>query len=90
MEHLLTIISSIILISLIGALIFKDSFRKDILISEGEATIFGILNVKGVAIVVLTGLFLGAIIWSTNNTSKSYLTTFQKPFIKINCQILIK
>jgi uncharacterized protein YneR len=70
MEHLLTIISSIILISLIGALIFKDSFRKDILISEGEATIFGILNVKGVAIVVLTGLFLGAIIWSTNNTSK--------------------
>jgi uncharacterized protein YneR len=70
MEHLLTIISSIILISLIGALIFKDSFRKDILISEGEANIFGILNVKGVAIVVLTGLFLGAIIWSTNNTSK--------------------
>jgi len=70
MEHLLTIISSIILISLIGALIFKEKFRKDILVSEGEATIFGILNVKGVAIIVLTGLFLGSLIWSTSNNSK--------------------
>lgn len=70
MEHTLTIISSIILISLIGALIFKESFRKDILVSEGEATIFGILNVKGVAIIVLSGLFLGALIWSTNSNSK--------------------
>jgi hypothetical protein len=70
MEHLLTIISSIILISLIGALIFKENFRKDILISEGEATIFGILNVKGAAIIALAGLFLGAIIWSTNNSTK--------------------
>lgn len=66
MENILAIVSSILLISIIVALIFKKDFRKDILVAEGEASIFGILNVKGVAIIVLAGLFLGTLIWSTS------------------------
>jgi hypothetical protein len=70
MEYLLPIVCSILLIALIASLIFKDEFRHDILATEGEASIFGILTVKGVAIIILTGLFLGGLIWSFSNSKK--------------------
>ena len=46
-----------------SALIFSRSFRSDVLGGEGEATVFGILSVKGVSIVLLCGLFLGGLLY---------------------------
>ena len=48
----------------------SNSFRADILKTNNEASIFGVLSVKGVAIIVLTGLFLGGLIWSLSNSKR--------------------
>lgn len=54
---------AILLIFLVFALIFSDKFRGDILGHEGEAKVLGIFTVKGVAIVLLSAIFLGGMIY---------------------------
>jgi hypothetical protein len=56
-------ICGLLLILLVGALIINTSFRGDVLGGEGEATVLGLLSIKGVAIVLLCGLFLGGFIY---------------------------
>lgn len=56
-----------ILIAIISAFIFSEKFRKDVIASEGEASVFGMINVKGVIIVLLTAIFCGAFIWIMDN-----------------------
>lgn len=65
-ENLPILISSVcgfLLICLVMALIFSSRFRDDVLGGEGEATVAGVLSVKGVAIVLLCALFLGGFIY---------------------------
>jgi hypothetical protein len=51
------IVFGIILLAIISAFIFSPSFRKDVIASEGEAAVLGVINVKGVIIVLLMGIF---------------------------------
>lgn len=57
------IVIGIILIGIIGAFIISANFRKDVIASEGEAAVFGLINVKGVIIVLLTAIFVGAFVY---------------------------
>ena len=57
---------SFLLFILILALIFRRDFRDAVLGGPGEASIAGILTVKGVAIVLLCGLLVGGILFSLN------------------------
>jgi hypothetical protein len=46
------------------ALVFRSDFRKDVFGGQrGEAKIFGLITVKGAAVLVLFGLILGSIAW---------------------------
>ncbi len=53
------IVIGIILLAIVTAFIFSSKFRKDVIASEGEAAVLGLINVKGVIIVLLTGIFGG-------------------------------
>ena len=57
------ILFSVLLAALVVALIFRRDFRDALLGAPGEATVFGILTVKGVAIVLLCTLLIGAILF---------------------------
>lgn len=57
------IIIGIILLAIILAFIFSANFRKDVIASEGEAKVLGLINVKGVIIVLLTAIFAGAFVY---------------------------
>lgn len=53
------IVIGLILLAIVTAFIFSPKFRKDVIASEGEAAVLGLINVKGVIIVLLTGIFGG-------------------------------
>ncbi len=53
-----------LLMALVVALIFRRDFRDAVLGGPGEASIAGILTVKGVAIVLLCGLLIGGILFA--------------------------
>ena len=53
------IVTGIVLLAIILAFIFNGRFRKDVIASEGEAAVLGMINVKGVIIVLLTAIFGG-------------------------------
>jgi len=53
-----------LLAALLVALIFRRDFRDALLGGPGEATIFGLLTVKGVGIVLLCGLLIGGILFA--------------------------
>ena len=53
------LVTGLILLAIITAFIFSAKFRKDVIASEGEAAVLGLINVKGVIIVLLTGIFGG-------------------------------
>ncbi|MFT5823932.1 MAG: hypothetical protein ACI8ZM_005198 [Crocinitomix sp.] len=53
----------IILLAIVIAFIFSAKFRKDVIAGEGEAAVLGLINVKGVIIVLLTGIFGGIFVY---------------------------
>ncbi|MDH6312475.1 uncharacterized protein (UPF0333 family) [Parabacteroides sp. PFB2-10] len=57
------VIIGALLIIIIAAFVFSSSFRKDVIASEGEASILGLFNVKGVLIILLAAIFCGALIY---------------------------
>lgn len=63
LHEVVAIVCGGLLVALVLALIFSTKFRDDVLGGEGEASVAGILTVKGVAIVLLCGLFLGGMIY---------------------------
>lgn len=58
-ELMVVSVCSLILLALAAALIFSNNFRDDLLGGEGEASVLGLMSVKGVAIVLIFALFLG-------------------------------
>ncbi len=57
----LVIIGAVLLLTM-GGFVFSEKFRKDVTASEGEASFFGMLSVKGVIIVLLIGIFVAAMV----------------------------
>ncbi len=57
------IVIGIILLAIVLAFIFSGKFRKDVIASEGEAAVLGLINVKGVIIVLLTAIFGGIFVY---------------------------
>lgn len=53
------IITGVVLFAIVMAFIFNGKFRKDVIASEGEAAVFGLINVKGVIIVLIIAIFGG-------------------------------
>lgn len=69
MDHLpgyIAIFFTVLLAALLLALIFRRDFRDALLGGPGEATVLGLLTVKGVAIVLLSGLLIGGILFALN------------------------
>lgn len=60
---LLSGICAFLLAIIVMALIFSPSFRVEILGSQGDASIFGLITVKGAAVVLLCALFLGGMMY---------------------------
>ena len=64
----------LLLAAIITAFIFSKKFREDVISSEGEASVFGMINVKGVIVVLLSAIFVGAFIYiiqmDNNNTEE--------------------
>jgi hypothetical protein len=61
--YFITLAAFIVTVALFSwALVFRSDFRKDVFGGkQGEAKIFGLITVKGAAILVLFGIFVGAI-----------------------------
>lgn len=55
-----------LLSGLLVAFIFRQDFRNAVLGGPGEATVLGLLTVKGAAIVLLCALLIGGILFSLN------------------------
>jgi len=75
------IVIGVILLIIIGAFVFSSSFRKDVIASEGEASILGMFNVKGVLIILLMAIFCGTFIYVLqyeNNGNKTDSKTEDK------------
>lgn len=75
MYYVALAIIGIILLAIVGAFIFSENFRKDVIASEGEASVFGMINVKGVIIILLAGIFCGAFVWILSENSKTTPST---------------
>ncbi len=75
-----------ILVAIMLAFIFSPQFRKDVIASEGEAALFGMINVKGVIIVLLTAIFGGifAYIIKLDAEATSPITKHTKYFLNKN------
>ena len=62
-QELITLVLAVPLVALVMALIFGQRFRDDVLAGRGEASVFGVVSVKGAVIVLLCGLLVGAILF---------------------------
>jgi len=60
----IAIFFALLLAALLVALIFRRDFRDALLGGPGEASVLGFLTVKGVAIVLLSGLLIGGILFA--------------------------
>lgn len=68
---LIAIFFALLLAALVGALILRRDFRDAVLGGPGEATILKFLTVKGAAIVLLCGLFIGGILFALTKLPQS-------------------
>lgn len=62
-KFLISAVSGLLLILVVGGLIFNAGFRKDLVASEGKASLFGIISVEGVMVLVLCALFVFGMIY---------------------------
>jgi ankyrin repeat protein len=61
-DNVIAIVFALLLAALVGALILRRDFRDAVLGGQGEASLLGVVTVKGVAIVLLCGLLIGGIL----------------------------
>ena len=72
-EIIITVVCAALLIMLVVALIFRKDFRDAVLGNEGEATIIGLVTVKGVSVVLLAGMFLAGMVYPlTKDTPRPF------------------
>lgn len=85
-SEFIAIFFALLLMALIVALIFRRDFRDAVLGAPGEASIAGILTVKGVAIVLLCGLLIGGILFAlTKLQSTQQPDTIARPIpVRLN------
>ena len=57
------ILFAVLLAALVVAFIVSENFRTAVLGSPGEATVFGLISVKGVVIVLLCAVLTGAVLY---------------------------
>lgn len=62
-------VCALLLIGLITGLIVSSKFRNDVLGGDGEASVLGMISVKGVAIVLLCAIFVGGMIYPMGASS---------------------
>lgn len=60
---LIAVFLALALAALVAALIFRRDFRDAVLGGPGEASVLGLISVKGVAIVLLCGILVGGILF---------------------------
>lgn len=65
-HELIAVVLVALLAALVVALIFRREFRDAVLGGPGEASFFGLLTVKGGAIVLIFGLLIGGILSALN------------------------
>ncbi len=63
-ESIPTFVCAALLIAILGATIFGESFRHDILSGTGDVKMFGLLTVTGVALVLIVALLMGGLLLS--------------------------
>ncbi len=79
-SDIIALFFAFLLLALVIALIFRKDFRDAVLGGPGEASIAGIITVKGVAIVLLCGILIGGILFTLNKGEPaSQTTTFTGP-----------
>ena len=78
MEYLPSAVCALLLILLLGGFVFSPSLRKDLVASEGEASVLGWISVKGVLIVLLAALFLGGMIYAFPSVDTSTIEALRK------------
>jgi hypothetical protein len=61
---IIAIFFALLLAALLVALIFRPDFRDAVLGGPGEASVLGVLTVKGVGIVLLSALLIGGILFA--------------------------
>lgn len=67
------IIIGVVLLAIVLAFVFNSKFRKDVIAAEGEAAVLGLINVKGVVIVLLTAIFGGIFAYIIQLDSKEVI-----------------
>lgn len=63
---LIAVFFALLVAALVAALIFRRDFRDAVLGGPGEASILGLITVKGAAIVLLFGILIGGILFALN------------------------
>lgn len=69
------IVLSLALLGIILAFVFSSNFRKDVIAAEGEASLFGIISVKGVIIVVLVVVLAGLLVYTLEHDDSVAMAT---------------
>jgi hypothetical protein len=79
-----------LILALVIALIFRRDFRDDMLGGSGEAIFFKIFTVKGATILVLCGIFIGAILFCLNKIEHTDLTETRNQPITVEINVNFK
>jgi hypothetical protein len=81
---LIAVFLALLLGALVVGLLFQRDFRDAILGGPGEASIFGLITVKGVAVVLLSGLFIGGILFLIKSTRRGESTSVGPTEMRLN------
>lgn len=56
-------VSGLLLLGLLSALVFNESFRRDVLRQRGKTKFFGVVSAEGALVLSLCGLFVGGLVY---------------------------
>ena len=70
------------LVFILGAFVFYKNLRKDLVASEGEANLFGLVSVKGVAILLLAALLVTGMIYAFPSVDNSAIEALRADLVE--------